>query len=470
MAEKTKICFYSWNKLTDVFVELACLMQSQNFEIVHAYYGEREHEKIQQKYNGTLYCLQQSLKENWHTQPESDFSHYEREYDLPPLMQLVYADRHIREYSDMATIKRFVLLHIKFWENFFRAENPEYLISEPISGLSLYIAYLIGRKYGCTYLGITHARIPGKFYISEDEYGYCKKLNNLYLKNRDKVDVAIAKKFTEEFIRNKIKPSYMVIQSQPPKLGRIRRFKAYVKIDNEMDYFYTNGNMNLLNIAFEKLSQRVRYTYLRFFQSVFFEYPKDEEYILFPIHFQPEASTMVQTPFFENQVALIENIAKALPIGCMLYVKDHYAVLGSKHLNFYRRMKKLPNVRLINPYVDSHSLIQGAKVVMTITGTVGWEAIIYNKPVIVFGNVFYDVYDNVNKITDLTLLPQLLRKIFLQQTCSDRQLKNIFVGAYIQSLYNGEFDVENLAITNSCINLRNIVAGIQLYIKDRKEL
>ena len=37
--------------------------------------------------------------------------------------------------------------------------------------------------------------------------------------------------------------------------------------------------------------------------------------MLFPIHFQPEASTLVQAPMYLDQLALLRDIAKALPIG-----------------------------------------------------------------------------------------------------------------------------------------------------------
>src|SRR5690606_12929500 len=55
-----------------------------------------------------------------------------------------------------------------------------------------------------------------------------------------------------------------------------------------------------------------------------------ERYVLFPIHFQPEASTLVRGPYYLDQASLIEDIAKSLPVGYRLYVKEHMANRGRR--------------------------------------------------------------------------------------------------------------------------------------------
>lgn len=463
-----KICFYSWNNLIDVFSEMGRFLEFQSVEIVHAIYSDREEAKLRNVYNGQPYNLLSFMKRS---KAEKKIDDYILKYELPPLMQLVYADRHIREYRDMTIIENLVLQHIRFWEDFFENEKPNYLVSEAISGLSVYLAYLIGKKYGCTYLGVTHSRLPDKFYITEDEFGYNKKLNSLYLVGNEQSKSMLAEEFIQNFKKNKTKPSYMIVQAQPPKIGSIRQIGTYINDGNSLDYFYTNGNINLATAVMRKISRKVRYYILSRFNKQIFEFPREEDFVLFPVHFQPEASTMVQAPFFENQVAIIENIARTLPIGVMLYVKDHYAAIGSKELEFYRQIKRLPNVRLINPYVDSHSLIKKSKIVITITGTVGWEAILYDKPVIVFGDVFYDVYSKVVKVTDYTKLSDAIKQILDgEQRYVNEEDRNAFVGSYLNSLYSGEFDVERLEISSVDSNIQKLCSGLLSYIEERERL
>ena len=50
--------------------------------------------------------------------------------------------------------------------------------------------------------------------------------------------------------------------------------------------------------------------------------------------------------------------------------------------------------------IDSFPLIANSKAVATVTGTVGWEAMVRRKPVLVFGLSWYEKYAGVLKIVD----------------------------------------------------------------------
>jgi len=129
-----------------------------------------------------------------------------------------------------------------------------------------------------------------------------------------------------------------------------------------------------------------------------FEQPvKGEPYVLFPIHFQPEASTLVQAPYYLDQEALIEDISKSLPVGHRLYVKEHLSNRGRRPLSFYRRIKETFGVRVLDPDVDTWSLVQNAAAVAVITGTMGWESILLKRPVVTFGDVFFNMYPGVRR-------------------------------------------------------------------------
>ena len=461
-----KICLYSWENITDVFARIGSVLNSATIEIVHVTYSSKEDEKLHEFSKKENYIILNYLKKHWETQLNEEFQMYQEKYSLPPLMKLVYADRFIREYRNFDTVKRFIILHLRFWESFFQKERPEYLVGEAISGLSIYLAYLVGIYYGCVYLGITHSRIPGKHYITEDEYGYSKKTEFIY---RNDIPIPEEKvcEFITKFRREKTKPSYMLNQGKPPVIGKISNIIPYIKLGDSPDYFYTNGNLNLFGAIKKKVSQKLRYYILSKFKTKIFHRSEKEKFLLYPVHFQPEASTMVQAPFFENQLSVIENIARSLPVDIKLYVKDHYAALGSKYLTFYKRIKELPNVKLIDPFIDSHALIQQSEAVITITGTVGWEAILYDKPVIIFGDVYYDICEHVTKVTCYNLLPKIINNtIYNSDQPKDSNLK--FIGAYLESLYEGEFDVGNLEVTNLTENIQKLADGLLQYIEERK--
>ena len=50
----------------------------------------------------------------------------------------------------------------------------------------------------------------------------------------------------------------------------------------------------------------------------------------YPLHFDPEASTIVSAPMHTNQLAVVEALAKSLPLGMSLLVKEHIPNLGER--------------------------------------------------------------------------------------------------------------------------------------------
>jgi hypothetical protein len=66
-------------------------------------------------------------------------------------------------------------------------------------------------------------------------------------------------------------------------------------------------------------------------------------------------------------------------------------------MSFYAALRAIPSVRLIGPDADTWSLIQGASAIAVITGTMGWEGVLFGKPVVTFGDVFMNVLPHVYK-------------------------------------------------------------------------
>lgn len=115
----------------------------------------------------------------------------------------------------------------------------------------------------------------------------------------------------------------------------------------------------------------------------------NDNYIFYPLHFEPETSTSVASYKMTNQVALIEQITKNMPFGFRLLVKEHLPSVGLRPTGFYDRIKSLPDVHLISPFEDPFNLIKKAKLVVVLTGTAGWESIMIGTPVLIFGQVEY---------------------------------------------------------------------------------
>lgn len=65
---------------------------------------------------------------------------------------------------------------------------------------------------------------------------------------------------------------------------------------------------------------------------------------------------------------------------------------GSRPLGFYQALTRQGNVRLLNPKIDSYDIICRCRGVITISGTSGFEALFYGKPVLLLGRAFYESF------------------------------------------------------------------------------
>ena len=70
-------------------------------------------------------------------------------------------------------------------------------------------------------------------------------------------------------------------------------------------------------------------------------------------------------------------------------MKEHLGALGDRSAGWYRRLAALPNVRLIDPHLDIYGLIRDAAIVVTISGTVGYEAALMGVPSIGLAPVYF---------------------------------------------------------------------------------
>jgi hypothetical protein len=132
-----------------------------------------------------------------------------------------------------------------------------------------------------------------------------------------------------------------------------------------------------------------------------------EPYVLMALHYQPERSTVPMGGVFGDQQLAVDLLASALPEGWKLYVKEHPWQLqpfGRGELQrdegFYRRLARHANVRLLPPAADTSALIDGARAVATVSGSVGWQAMCRGVPALVFGEAWYRSCEGAFRIRD----------------------------------------------------------------------
>lgn len=115
-------------------------------------------------------------------------------------------------------------------------------------------------------------------------------------------------------------------------------------------------------------------------------------FVYFPLHMMDDYKLKRVIPHCADQLGIVEQVARALPHGYDLVVKEHPMSLGRNSLRMLRRLQGMRNVRLVEPHTSSHELIATADAVAVISSTVGLEALLYGKPVLTMGSPFYAGY------------------------------------------------------------------------------
>ena len=95
-----------------------------------------------------------------------------------------------------------------------------------------------------------------------------------------------------------------------------------------------------------------------------------------------------------NQLSIIEVLAKSVPFDWKVYVKEHPSSPGNKVRppSYYKEIQSYPNVELLPMDIDSHVIIKNSQMVVVVSGTSGWEAVLlHDKPVIHFAREFYEI-------------------------------------------------------------------------------
>lgn len=363
---------------------------------------------------------------------------FETTYGPPHLWHYLYSDRKLMMsigpkeetttvidplYSHEDLLKIFQA-RAKAIEAMLQKERPDVIFFFAIGTIGHLLLFHIAKKLGIKTVNIDFPRIGNLISLSED-YNTLTGVETLFKKYQELPEAAAqaaAKKFLENFrstgslgleyleIDKAINPAYNT--SRVPKISKTIRYlitltKNYLK--NRELFTYGMTDMNPLRFVLYKCRQRIRQ--LQGLDELFSDPIPGEEYAFYPLHYEPELATLLLSPAYFDQVALIRNIARSLPLHYKLYVKEHPTMIFRRPKNYYRELLKIPNVRLMRTSVRSAELVKAANIVTVITGTVGWEACLLGKPVVSFGEVFYNALPGVRRVHNLETLPQLFREL-----------------------------------------------------------
>lgn len=343
---------------------------------------------------------------------------------------------------------------VQFFEFIFAKEKPDVVISERPTGLSHLVAYYFCKKNNSVYLGFEDSRLNNRIDIY-DAFFTCSKYEKTFKEINNGGMLEEEKEFAmstmEKFVSHEL-TSFFVGPAKIyfSQIGLIRHFLKrikevynpllrYILSRNKYKNFDSESEV-ILKTLFKAGFKAERKKFRIFFQKRFYKkYSKTDKFFLFPLQLQPEASTGVYAIYYCDQLSTVKNIAFSLPFPYKLYVKEHPAAVGTKPIEFYEKLKNIPNVVLISPSENVEELVKNSSGVITLTSTIGMEAALSGKPVYIFGDVFYSYHPLCRKIMGFEELKNKIEYDLMNKLNIDnlKDINNRFMVSYLRNTISG---------------------------------
>lgn len=341
---------------------------------------------------------------------------FEKKYNIN-LWNLAYSERYFYQFNAYYKFSSDEILSLleqncKFFEMVLDEIKPVYIIMrmtddhqtqllhEICKAKNIRILTWSGTRFGYHVMISESSDIPDIPFVPNENY------------HDDKIQT-----FEELLDYTKKYPEQLRKFSQKAKFSSWDRFKTSLKFfisiyDSNYRKYFRNFGRTRIKIIIHEGSLSLKKSYREFFinKNSLRYTDKSTPFVYFPIHFEPERAISIPAPFYTNQLEVITHIAKSLPVGYKLFVKEHplQYLTGWKNTSFYKKILELPNVCLIHTSVSSEELMKNCSLVITIAGTTGLEAAFYNKPVIVFTDTIYSNLSHVYRVRNLEDIPNAI--------------------------------------------------------------
>jgi hypothetical protein len=352
-----------------------------------------------------------------------------------------------------------------FFESIF-CEDINYYFTTGTAYTYNLISYQVSKRFNVKHVSFYGIRLDNRTAISFDSKNTFNEVLELY--KSFKVENVTPEMYfpINTFLKKPKQPAYMVNAINSSKLESVFikeffiRFKKFYLSKKHKYDFFTRNPFELSLFKFKKIfnAKKIEVTHNYIFDNVNLK----DKYFVFPLHMQPEASTLILAPFYVNQKECIINISKVLPVNTYLYVKEHKSALGQHNITFYKELKKYPNIKLISYKESMFSLIKNSLGTINLSSTVGLESLIIKKPTIVLGNVFYNDTGLTFKVDSYLNIEKTIKKISKKRFSIDNSFENYdqrlayYIYALMKKSYLFEFNVAKMDTKKKVMTKKNI--------------
>jgi hypothetical protein len=372
-----------------------------------------------------------------------------------------YHDRGYYEYIDYNRILLYVQIYYQYMERLIEDNGFDIILDCGDDFFGRGVLLEIASKNKVPYISIDQARFNSYVLPSTS----LKRVREPQIEeafNNFSKDKGIS--FDENILAayQKIMKSMESIQSEYKESYSESRFNAFKLIKRSLIrtlffYKYFSFKKFKLNV-FDGVSSPIcsnvlgsyKFTYLGYFRRFYLEYGNVFEkadltkinYIFIPLQVIPESSTSVLSPYYINEYFIIESLSKSIRPDQFVVVKEHWNMIGYRNVSFYKQIKRLPNVILIDPtiYPSPTDYIRNSDLVVTTSGSSGLEASFMGVNSLIMSDVIYGLLSCNKKIS---ITPDL-RKVVAKHIKYKMPVQELY--AYIKLLleYGAICNIDNL--------------------------
>ena len=157
------------------------------------------------------------------------------------------------------------------------------------------------------------------------------------------------------------------------------------------------------------------------------KYNLDTKFIYFPLSVDEERNILLSSPLHTNQIEIIRSIAKSLPLGYTILVKENpnQVIRYWRSKDEYNEIQAIPNVKLLHPSVSNEKLHEDCSLLISASGSAGFEVAFYGKSSIIFSDLGFSILSSVT-LTHSTAELRSLIKNSLNQKNNPSELDKYF--------------------------------------------
>jgi hypothetical protein len=334
----------------------------------------------------------------------------------------------IDEFGMMSRIDREVWFHnITIWTlKKLSTERPDFtLMSEPPHNHAQYLAFSILKYLNVpVYTFIGNPILPFVYFARVKNKQYLKikftNSNSTKEKFHDIFDHSISNIINRLNTKGEIPRHIQLLKNKERSLNNkvlrcLRETKdcfRFLKHPHTLfNRQYDSTNPLKFPVALRKyfVSKKKKALYREYQSYASKKISMDTSYVYFPLHYEPERTTLPDGGWYHDQFKAMIALRNLVPNDVKIIVKEHPSQflniqIGFKGRSplFYSLIKNLHNVDIVGTNIESSDLIYNSQFVATITGTVGLEAALLKKKVLVLGEPWYKGIPNTFSIGDVT--------------------------------------------------------------------